>query len=177
VHVRVVEERERVVDELEQKLQERDALDDLRLERELTCLATRESNLKGHETALAAEQRDFKDTRASVLAHQLTADVREVALDTRAVEVVDRERQLAEQQMQELAAAQNRLEDHQVVCVGEAQKVWDFLGQAESALVPFGFSPLWFRVLAHEVSTELTLLDSAGAKMSLPACWRQRATS
>jgi hypothetical protein len=25
--------------------------------------------------------------------------------------------------------------------VGEAQKVWDFLGQAESALVPFGFSP------------------------------------
>jgi hypothetical protein len=52
-----------------------------------------------------------------------------------------RERLLAEQQMQELAAAQKWHEDLQAVCVGEAQKVWDFLGQAESALVPFGFSP------------------------------------
>jgi hypothetical protein len=26
--------------------------------------------------------------------------------------------------------------------VGEAQEVWDFLGQAESTLVPFGFNPL-----------------------------------
>jgi hypothetical protein len=49
--------------------------------------------------------------------------------------------------------------------VGEAQKVWDFLGQAESALVPFGFSPLRFGVPAQEVSTELSLLDSANAKM------------
>jgi hypothetical protein len=50
--------------------------------------------------------------------------------------------------------------------VGEAQKVWDFLGQAESALVPFGFSPLRSRVPAQEVNTELPLLDSTGAKMS-----------
>jgi hypothetical protein len=49
--------------------------------------------------------------------------------------------------------------------VGEAQKVWNFLGQAESALVPFGFSPLWSRVPAQEGSTELPLLGSAGAKM------------
>jgi hypothetical protein len=49
--------------------------------------------------------------------------------------------------------------------VGEVQKVWDFLGQAESALVPFGFSPLRFGVPAQEVSAELPLLDSAGAKM------------
>jgi hypothetical protein len=38
--------------------------------------------------------------------------------------------------MQELIVAQKRLEDLQAICVGEAQKVWDFLGQAESALVP-----------------------------------------
>jgi hypothetical protein len=49
--------------------------------------------------------------------------------------------------------------------VGETQKVWDFLGQAESALVPFGFSPLRSRVPTQEVSAELPLLDSAGAKM------------
>jgi hypothetical protein len=57
-------------------------------------------------------------------------------------------------------------EDLQVVRVGEVQKVWDFLGQAESALVPFGFSPLWSRVPVQEVSIELPLLDSTGVKMS-----------
>jgi hypothetical protein len=55
--------------------------------------------------------------------------------------------------------------DLQAVCVGEVQKVCDVLGQAESTLVPFGFSPLWSRVLTQEVSAELPLLDSAGAKM------------
>jgi hypothetical protein len=111
------------------------------------------------------------------LARELAADVKEGTLDTRAAVVVDRERRLAKQQMQELAVAQKRLEELQAIRVGEAQKVWDFLGQAESALVPFGFNPLRFRVPVQEVSAELPLLDSAGAKMSSPAGWRQRATS
>jgi hypothetical protein len=84
---------------------------------------THESSLESHEVALAAEQKDFEDARASVLAHELAADVREDALDTRVVEVVDRERRLAEQQMQELATSQKMLEDLQAVCVGKAQKV------------------------------------------------------
>jgi hypothetical protein len=42
--------------------------------------------------------------------------------------VTDREKRLVEQQMQELAVAQKRLEDLQAICAGEAQKVWDFLG-------------------------------------------------
>jgi hypothetical protein len=50
--------------------------------------------------------------------------------------------------------------------LGEAQKVWDFLGHVESALVPFVFSPLRSGVPAQEVSAELPLLDFAGAKMS-----------
>jgi hypothetical protein len=165
VHVRAIEESEQAVDELEQKLQEWEALDDLRLECELTGLATRESSLERCEAALTAEQMDFEDTRASVLARELVVDTRECALETRDVEVADRERLLAEQQMQELAAAQKRLEDLHAIRVGEAQKVWDFLGQAESALVSFGFSPLRFGVPDQEVSVELPLLDSAGAKM------------
>jgi hypothetical protein len=70
-----------------------------------------------------AKQRDFEDTHASVLAHELVADTRECALETKAAEVADRERLLAEHQMLELAAAQKRLEDLQAICVGEAQKV------------------------------------------------------
>jgi hypothetical protein len=97
VRVRAIEEREWAVDELEKKLQEREALDDLRLERELIGLATRESSLESRKASLMAEQRDFKDTSASVLARKLAADVREATLETRAAEVAGRERQLTEQ--------------------------------------------------------------------------------
>jgi hypothetical protein len=69
--------------------------------------------------------------------------------------------------MQELAVAQKRLEDLQAVRVGEELKVWDFLGQAKFALVPFVFSPLRSRAPAQEDSAELPLLDSASAKMSM----------
>jgi hypothetical protein len=57
------------------------------------------------------------------------------------------------------------LEKLQAVRVGEAQKVWDFLGQAESAVVPFGFSPFRSGVPAQDVNADLLLLDSAGSKM------------
>jgi hypothetical protein len=49
--------------------------------------------------------------------------------------------------------------------VAESQKVWDFLGQTEIALVPLGISPLHSREPVQEVSTALPLLDSTGAKM------------
>jgi hypothetical protein len=91
VCVRAIEEWEQAVDELE-----REALDDLRLERELASLATRELSLERHETTLTAEQRDFEDTRASVLAHELAANTRECVLGTRAAEVADKERLSAE---------------------------------------------------------------------------------
>jgi hypothetical protein len=87
------------VDELEQKMQEREALDDLRLERVLAGLVTHESSLESREATLTAEQKDFEDARASVLARELAADVRESALDIMDVEVADREKRLAEQQM------------------------------------------------------------------------------
>jgi hypothetical protein len=85
------------VDELEHKLQEREVLDDLRIERVLAGLATHESSLESREATLVAEQKDFEDARASVLARELAADVRESALDIMDVEVADREKRLAEQ--------------------------------------------------------------------------------
>jgi hypothetical protein len=57
------------------------------------------------------------------------------------------------------------LEELQAARAGEAQKVWDFLGQTEAALVPLGFSPLHVGVLVEEVSIVPPLLDSTGAKM------------
>jgi hypothetical protein len=49
--------------------------------------------------------------------------------------------------------------------VVEEEKVWDFLGQTKSALVPLSFSPICFREPAREVSNVLPVLESAGAKM------------
>jgi hypothetical protein len=46
-----------------------------------------------------------------VTARELAADVRETDLDTRAVELAEREKWLPERQMQELAAIQKSLEE------------------------------------------------------------------
>jgi hypothetical protein len=61
------------VDELEQMLQEREALDDLRMECELAGLATHESSLESREATLTAEQKDFRDAHASILVRELAA--------------------------------------------------------------------------------------------------------
>jgi uncharacterized protein (DUF3084 family) len=71
----------------------------------------RESNLESRKATLTAKHKGFEDAHASVLARELAVDVRESALDTRTTEVENRDKRLAEQQMQELAAAQKRLED------------------------------------------------------------------
>jgi hypothetical protein len=135
VHIRTVVERERAVEELEQRLLEREGLDNIKLGRELEALATRESNLDDARPLprQSREQKALEDARLTVMARELAADVREADRDTRAAELADKEKRLAERQTQELAATQKRLEEW---------RVWDFLGYTEAALVPFGFSPL-----------------------------------
>jgi hypothetical protein len=52
VGVHAVVEQERAVEELEQKLQEREGLDDIKLDCELEALATCESSLNSREATL-----------------------------------------------------------------------------------------------------------------------------
>jgi hypothetical protein len=111
------------------------------------------------------ERKDLEESRAGVLARELTANIWGVHLNSREEELADREKRLAERQLQELATARRRLEELPVARAGEAQKVWDFLGLTEATLVPLGFVPLRIRNLVEEVSAVLPLLDSAGAKM------------
>jgi hypothetical protein len=118
------------------------------------------------------ERKDLEDSRARVLARELIANIRDMRLNSREEELADREKRLAEReqqlvgrQFQELATARSKLEELQVAWVGEAQKVWDFLGQTEASLVPLGFSPLCIRDPVEEVNTVLPLLDPTGAKM------------
>jgi hypothetical protein len=64
-----------------------------------------------------------------------------------------------------LATARSKLEELQAAREGEAQKVCDFLGQTEAALVHHGFNPLRARDPVEEVTVAPLLLDSARAKM------------
>jgi hypothetical protein len=138
---------------------------DLRLECGLKALASREATV-------AAERQVLEETHTMVLAHELTAKVRDSGLNSREEELADREKRLVERekklvgrQLKELATTRSRLEELQLACVGEALKVWDFLGQTEAALVPLGFSPLHAEDPVEEGTTTLPLLDSTRAKM------------
>jgi hypothetical protein len=157
------------VAEQELKLQQMEEQDDLKLECELEALAFHESDLYSCEATLVAERKGLEETFPRVL---LAADIRDVCVNSRVEELVDREKRLierekklAETQLQELATARSRLKELQAAWVGEAQKVWDFLGQTEATLVPLSFCPLRTGDPVEEVSASLPLLDSTGAKM------------
>jgi hypothetical protein len=58
-----------------------------------------------------------------------------------------------------------KMKELQTAPVAGAQKVWDFLGQTETTLMPLGFSPLCSGEPVREVSIVLPMLESASAKM------------
>jgi hypothetical protein len=71
LHKRAIEQREHAVEELEEKLQEREGLYDLMLDRDLEGLATHESNLVSDEASLEAEWKDQEDARLKILSREL----------------------------------------------------------------------------------------------------------
>jgi hypothetical protein len=68
-----------VVVDQELKLQEREQRDDLQLEALVTC----ESELNTHEATLVAGQKELEEAHAGVLAHELTANIRDGCLNSR----------------------------------------------------------------------------------------------
>jgi hypothetical protein len=135
------------------------------LERGHSELSSLEADLNTRETALEADQRSLGDLRTEVLARELSTQLKASQLAFWEKELADKEKRLAEMQVQELVAARKRLEELQAARAIEEQRVWDFLGKIETALVPLGFSPLHSRDPVQEVSTVLPLLDATGAKM------------
>jgi hypothetical protein len=68
--------------------------------------------------------------------------------------------------MQELVVAQKGLEDLRASRAGDGQRVWSSLGQADAALTSFGFSPIRGGDATLEANVILSLLNSAGRKIS-----------
>jgi hypothetical protein len=95
--------------------------DDLKIDCELEALATRESSLDSHEATLEAEWKALEDGLLKVIARELTTIVKEANLNTKVVELADKEKRLAERQMQELVAAKKRLEELHASWPSEAQ--------------------------------------------------------
>jgi hypothetical protein len=104
-------EREGQLQELEGQLLEREELDEITLRCELEVLSTRETSLERREADIEREQKALEDARAQVLARELDADSRETGLRDQEARLAARERQLAEQQMQELAITQKGLQN------------------------------------------------------------------
>jgi hypothetical protein len=102
---------------------------------------------------------------ASLLARALDVDLQANSLASRPKELADKEKQLAKKQLQELATVHKRLEELQAARATKVQKVWDFLCQTKTTLVPLGFIALRSLELVQEVSTMLLLLDSIGVNM------------
>jgi hypothetical protein len=75
VRMHAVGEQERAAEELEERLLDREQLNSLDLGWELEGLEARERTLE-------VERKALEDARLTVMAHELTADVRESNLDT-----------------------------------------------------------------------------------------------
>jgi hypothetical protein len=75
MRMHAVGEQERAAEELEERLLDREQLNSLDLGWELEGLEARERTLE-------AERKALEDARLTVMAHELTADVRESNLDT-----------------------------------------------------------------------------------------------
>jgi hypothetical protein len=164
-------QRERMVVGREQDVQEKEEEVTSLLEHGRSELLSHEADVNTHEIALGADRKSLGDLRADILARELTAKLKanhlafREELADREKKLADKEKWLAERKPQELATARKRLEELQAARTVEAEKVWDFLGQTKTALVPISFSPLHSRDPVWEVSAALPLIDSIGAKM------------
>jgi hypothetical protein len=141
-------------------------LDDITLRCEFEALSTCETSLDRREANLKWEKKAMEDAHAQILARELDADAWDTGLRDQEARLAAQEWQLVERQMQELIVAQKGLEDLQASRAGDGQCGWSFLGQADTALAFFDFSPIWGGDATTEAGVVLPLLDSAGRKIS-----------
>jgi hypothetical protein len=94
----VMAQREQAVAEQELKLWEKEEKGNLRLEHELEALTSCESDLNNREATLAAERKDLEETHTGVLAHELTAIITDLRLNSREEELGDREKRLVKRE-------------------------------------------------------------------------------
>jgi hypothetical protein len=156
-------------------------LDDITLRRELEALSTYETSLDRREANLEREQKALVGVCAQILDRELDADAWDTRLRDQEAQLVARERQLVEREMQELVIAQKVLEDLRASQAGDGQRVWSFLGQADAALASFGFSPIQGGDAAPKAGVVLPFWTRQGGKYPSwrrlwAATWRRKAT-
>jgi hypothetical protein len=111
---------------------------------------------------MEAELKRVREMHADVLNHELTVSFKKNTLASKE-EPMDKEKRLTKKQIQD--AMRKKMEELQTTREAKAEKVWDFLGQTETTLMPLGFSPLRSGEPVREVSTVLPMLEFVGAKM------------
>jgi hypothetical protein len=86
--------------EQELKPWKREEQDDLRIKCKLEALASCDSDFNNNEATLVAERKDLEETRAVVLAHELTTDIRDAGLNSSEEKLGDREKRLVGREQQ-----------------------------------------------------------------------------
>jgi hypothetical protein len=128
------------------------------LDRQETDLARRETDLPKREKDLAFKE-EMLERREKLLAeHELEAEEKERTLEERVrqFEVVQ-----AAQGPQVAEAAKKALEDLQAEHRARVQRIAEWAGEASTALVPLGISPIPVSGPLASISDALPVLDSA----------------
>ncbi|KAJ1292143.1 hypothetical protein BS78_02G369300 [Paspalum vaginatum] len=156
----VEQRRQELVEVSERQVAVNSELDKMKLR-----LVEREAAVAAREDSVAQREASAKALRDSAVRQAATLKVREDWVKSREAELAGQERQLlaeraALEQLKQGAAQQAAVEDREQMRAG-LQRIADWAGEASSALVPLGLSPIRVTEPPSTMADALPVLDSA----------------
>ncbi|KAJ1260069.1 hypothetical protein BS78_10G203500 [Paspalum vaginatum] len=147
------------------EVSERQAAVNAELDKMKLRLVEREAAVAAREDSLAQREASAKALWDSAARQAATLKVREDWVKSREAELADQERQLlaewaALEQLKQGAAQQAAVEDREQMRAG-LQRIADWAGEASSALVPLGLSPIQVTEPPSTIADAFPILDSA----------------
>ncbi|KAJ1264671.1 hypothetical protein BS78_08G017900 [Paspalum vaginatum] len=147
------------------EVSERQAAVNAELDKMRSRLAEREAAVAAREGTVAQREVAAKALKESSARQAATLKIREDWVKSREAELADQEKQLlveraALEQLRKDAAQQAVAEDREQMRVG-LQRIADWAGEASSALVPLGLSPIQVTEPPSTFADALPVLDSA----------------
>ncbi|KAJ1266723.1 hypothetical protein BS78_07G000300 [Paspalum vaginatum] len=147
------------------EVSERQAAVNAELDKMKLRLVEREAAVAAREDSVAQREASAKALRDSAVRQATTLKVREDWVKSREAELASQEKQLlaeraALEQLKQGAALQAAAEDREQMRAG-LQRIADWAGEASSALVPLGLSPIRVTEPPSTIADAFPVLDSA----------------
>ncbi|KAJ1254713.1 hypothetical protein BS78_K339700 [Paspalum vaginatum] len=160
------------------EVSERQAAVNSELDKMKLRLVEREAAVAAREDSVAQREASAKALRDSAARQAATLKVREDWVKSREAELAEQERQLlaeraALEKLKQGAAQQAAVEDREQMRAG-LQRIADWAGEASSALVPLGLSPIRVTEPPSTMADALPVLDSAVGATPAPGLHTRR---